>query len=45
MVYDQNYHNCPSLVSQIKAKDPQFCSCHMKCFGDVANMSKIEKVF
>jgi hypothetical protein len=25
------------LVSQIKAKDPQFCSRHMKCFGDVEN--------
>jgi hypothetical protein len=32
------------LVSQIKVKDPQFCSRHMKCFGDVVNVSKIDKV-
>jgi hypothetical protein len=32
------------LVSQIKAKDPQFGSRYMKCFGDVVNVSKIGKV-
>jgi hypothetical protein len=24
--------------------DPQFCSRHMKCFGDVVDMLKIDKV-
>jgi hypothetical protein len=31
------------LVSQIKAKDSQFCSRHMKSFGDVVNNFKKSK--